>query len=59
MDEVILVVTSLPDRAGALKLARALVERRLAACVNVLAECTSYFRWKGAIDEATEVPVLI
>ena len=59
MDEVILVVTNLPDRAVALNLARTLVERRLAACVSVLAECTSVFRWKGAVEQATEVPVLI
>jgi periplasmic divalent cation tolerance protein len=59
MDEAILVITNLPDRAGALKLAQALVERRLAACVNVLAECTSVFRWKGAVEQAAEVPVLI
>ena len=59
MDEVILVITNLPDRAGALKLAQALVDRRLAACVNVLAECTSVFRWKGVVEQATEVPVLI
>ena len=59
MDEVILVITNLPDRAAALKLAQALVDRRLAACVNVLAECTSVFRWKGSIDQAAEVPVFI
>ena len=59
MDEVIVVLTHLPDRAAALKLARALVERRLAACVNVLGECTSVYRWKGSIENATEVPVLI
>lgn len=59
MDEVILVMTSLPDRAAALKLAQALVDRRLAACVNVLAECTSVFRWKGAVENAAEVPVFI
>ena len=59
MDEVILVITNFPDRAAAVKLAQALVDRRLAACVNVLAECTSVFRWKGAIENAAEVPVLI
>jgi periplasmic divalent cation tolerance protein len=59
MDEVILVITNLPDRAGALRLAQALVDRRLAACVNVLAECTSVFRWKGTMEQAPEVPVLI
>lgn len=59
MDEVIVVLTNLPDRASALKLAEELIARRLAACVNVLAECTSVFRWKGAVENAAEVPVII
>jgi periplasmic divalent cation tolerance protein len=59
MDEVILVLTNLPDRAAAMKLAQALVDRRLAACVNVMAECASVFRWKGEVDQAAEVPVFI
>jgi periplasmic divalent cation tolerance protein len=54
-----IVLSNLPDRNAALELAQALVERRLAACVNVLAECTSVYRWQGAIERATEVPVLI
>jgi periplasmic divalent cation tolerance protein len=57
--EALLVFTNMPDRDSATKLARALVEQRLAACVNVLAPCTSVYRWKGDIDEAQEVPVLI
>lgn len=59
MDETLVVLTNLPDRATAVKLARELVERRLAACVNVLADCTSVYRWKGEIETAQEVPVLI
>jgi periplasmic divalent cation tolerance protein len=59
MDEVILVLTNLPDRAAAAKLARELVARRVAACVNVLGECTSVYRWKGSLEEVREVPVLI
>ncbi len=59
MDEIVLVITNLPDRATAVKLAQALVDRRLAACVNVLGECTSVFRWKGVVENAQEVPVLI
>jgi periplasmic divalent cation tolerance protein len=58
MDEVIVVLTNLPDREAALRLARELVSRRLAACVNVLAECSSVYRWRGALEEAREVPVL-
>jgi periplasmic divalent cation tolerance protein len=59
MDETIVVLTNMPDRAAAERLAQDLVERRLAACVNVLAECTSIYRWKGAVEKAKEVPVLI
>jgi periplasmic divalent cation tolerance protein len=56
---VIVVLTNLPDRESALKLAGVLVEQRLAACVNVLAECTSIYRWQGRVEETAEVPVLI
>ena len=57
--EAILVVTNLPDRETALNLAHKLVEARLAACVNVMAECTSVYRWKGKIETVPEVPVFI
>jgi periplasmic divalent cation tolerance protein len=57
--DALLVFTNLPDRDAAVRLARALVERRLAACVNVLGGCSSVYRWKGEIEEATEVPVLV
>jgi periplasmic divalent cation tolerance protein len=55
--ETLLVITSLPDRASADALARALVERRAAACVNILAPCTSVYRWKGAVETAEEYPL--
>jgi periplasmic divalent cation tolerance protein len=57
--DTLVVFTNLPDRDAALKLAHGLVERRLAACVNVLNGCTSVYRWKGAVEQAEEVPVLI
>jgi periplasmic divalent cation tolerance protein len=57
--EVVVVFTNLPDVAAARKLAQSLVEQRLAACVNVLAQCSSVYRWQGRIETATEVPVLI
>ena len=58
-EETLLVFTNLPDRDAALVLARALVERRLAACVNVLGACTSVYRWQGDMEESAEVPVLL
>lgn len=56
---VIAVLTNLPDSESAFNLARHLVRRRVAACVNVLAPATSFYRWEGREEEATEVPVLI
>lgn len=58
-EPILVVLTNLPSREAALKLARELVEQRLAACVNVLAECVSIYRWKGAVESASETPVLI
>lgn len=57
--EYILIITNLPDRAQALALAQKLVETRLAACVNVLADCTSVYWWQGKSETATEVPLFI
>ena len=59
MDDTLVVLTNFPDRDAATKLAQQLVERRLAACVNVLAQCNSVYRWKGTVEHAQEVPVLI
>jgi periplasmic divalent cation tolerance protein len=55
----LLVLTNLPDRAAAEKLADALVEKRVAACVNILAPCRSVYRWKGVVQHDEEIPVLI
>ena len=57
--DTLLVVTNLPDRESAEKLALLLVERRLAACVNILAPCASVYRWRGEIQRAEEHPLLI
>lgn len=55
----LLVITNLPDRAAAEKLADALVEKRLAACINILAPCRSVYRWRGAVQHEEEHPMLI
>jgi periplasmic divalent cation tolerance protein len=54
-----LVLTNLPDRESADRLARGVVEARVAACVNVLPPARSVYRWKGAVETAEEHPVLI
>ena len=55
----IFVLTNLPDSESAFNLARELVHLRLAACVNVLSPATSFYRWEGRDEQATEFPVLI
>lgn len=57
--DALIVFTNLPDRTSAEKLARTLVDRRLAACVNVLAPVSSVYRWRGEVETAEEVPVWI
>jgi periplasmic divalent cation tolerance protein len=56
---VIAVLTNLPDSTSAFNLAREIVQLRLAACANVLAPCTSFYRWDGRDEQAVEVPVLM
>ena len=53
MTPYIQVVTTLPDRAQAERLAAQLLEARLAACVQISA-CTSWYRWQGAIEQGEE-----
>lgn len=55
---MLLVLTNLPDRVSAERVASVLVEERAAACVNILAECGSVYRWDGRIESAIEVPLL-
>ena len=56
---VIAVLTNLPDSDSAFNLAREVVRLRLAACANVLSPATSFYRWEGRDEQATEFPVLI
>jgi len=50
----IVVLSACGSAEEAASVARALVERRLAACVNVVAGVRSVYRWKGAVEEASE-----
>jgi periplasmic divalent cation tolerance protein len=57
--EPLLVLTNLPDRATAERLAESLIEQKVAACVNILAPCRSVYRWKGAVQHDEEHPMLV
>ncbi|MBP0599121.1 divalent-cation tolerance protein CutA [Herbaspirillum sp. LeCh32-8] len=59
LNQPLLVLTNVPEQALATSLARTLVERGLAACVNIQAPVASVYRWQGAIEHATEIPLLI
>src|SRR6476469_7500857 len=59
MEELWLVTTTLPDEATASTLAHALVEQRLAACVQLLPGVRSVYRWQGVVEEAQEVLLVI
>jgi periplasmic divalent cation tolerance protein len=54
-----LVLTTAGSREEAQRIARALVERRLAACVNIVAQIESIYRWKEKIEQAEEWLLLI
>ena len=57
--ETILVISTLPDREQAEKLAHALIEQQLAACVNILPTVNSVYRWQGKVETANETIILI
>lgn len=59
MSDTLLVLCTCPDAESAGRIARALVEERLAACVNRVPGLTSVYRWQGAIQEDDEVLLLI
>ena len=59
MDEIWLVMTNAPDRKTARKIAALLVDRKLAACVNIVGACESVYRWEGMVETAREVQIQI
>ena len=59
MEQPLIVLTHLPDMASAEALAAALVEARLAACVNLSTTVQSVYRWQGKIERANEVTLTI
>jgi periplasmic divalent cation tolerance protein len=59
MEQILIVMTNLPNAQAAEAIASTLVEARLAACVNLLPAVQSVYRWQGKVERATEVTLLI
>ena len=57
--QFIVVLTTLPDADSAERLASSLVEKKLAACVNIHGRMTSIYRWRGRIERGTEQQLVI
>lgn len=58
-EPVQLILCTCPDTEVAERIATALVEERLAACVTMLPESTSIYRWQDRIERDREIPLLI
>ena len=58
MSDIWVLYSTFPNRAEALSVARALVEKRLVACANLYDGVTSIYRWEGGIQEEPEVVLM-
>ena len=58
-DRAVLVYTTYPSLVEAERIGRAVLERRLAACVNILPGMISHYWWQGAIERGEEVVMII
>jgi periplasmic divalent cation tolerance protein len=58
-ERVVFVYTTWPSVVEAEQAGRALVERKLAACVNILPGMISHYRWQGAIERAEETVMIV
>ena len=56
---MVIVLSTFPADEDAAPLARALVEERLAACVNILPPMSSIYRWEGRVEQATEHQLIV
>ena len=59
MTDKIVVLSTCSSADEAEKIARELLAKRLAACVNVLPDARSIYRWRGAIEEASECLMIV
>jgi periplasmic divalent cation tolerance protein len=59
MEQARIVLTTVSSKEEALRIATALVEEHLAACVNLIDGIHSIYRWQGAVESADEIQLVI
>ncbi len=59
MDQVLLVMCNVPDAAVARYIAEQILQKKYAACVNVMPEMLSFYNWNGRQETSTEIALLI
>jgi len=59
MTNKLIILTTTGSEDEARKSAEALVERRLAACVNIVSQVHSVYRWRGEVEQADEYLLLV
>jgi periplasmic divalent cation tolerance protein len=58
-NEFCLILSTAPDQGTARSIARALVDKQLVACVNILPAVESIYRWQGRVESASELLLLM
>ena len=58
MTKIVSVYAVFAEMDEARRIGRSMVEEQLAACVNLLGECQSVYRWQGKVEDATEVAAI-
>ena len=59
MSEFVFLYSTFPDEASAKRVAEALVNAKLAACVNISAPMTSVYEWNGKLETGAEIAAFI
>ena len=56
---IAIVYAVFADVDEAIRIGRTVVEERLAACINILAPCTSIYWWEGKVEQSDEAPAIL
>lgn len=59
MTDIVFLYCTAPDAESAGVIAEALIEEKLAACVNIHAPVRSIYRWEDAVEDAAETPFIV